>query len=90
MVDVKKYEAITKLHLSEDERSLIEGQIENLFSGFNKLEKVDCSNTIPLVSVVELLNVSREDVASQSVDPKEILKHAHTDNEEYFELPRII
>jgi len=90
MEDLKLFEAINKIELTDLERGLVNEQIDNLFSSFDSLSLIDTTDTIPLVSVIDVSNVMREDIVSQSVSRETLLLNAHTTNEEYFEIPRIL
>ena len=90
MDEIKKYETINKFLLSDEEYTYISEHIERYIESFEELTKYDMLGTEPLVSVLINTNVFREDIPYQPVDPKTLLSSAHSDNEEYFEIPGIL
>jgi len=59
-LDIKKYESITKIGLDEDERAVIAGRVAFLTESFDELERF-ITDAEPLVSVLDIKNVLRED-----------------------------
>lgn len=90
MDDIRKYEVLNKIELSEEERNWIELQVDSLFCSFDKLSEIDTNNIEPLMSVLELSNIMREDKVLQTISRETLLSNAHTNNPQYFEIPRIL
>ncbi|MCL2319662.1 MAG: Asp-tRNA(Asn)/Glu-tRNA(Gln) amidotransferase subunit GatC [Treponema sp.] len=90
MKDIKEYEAMTKLDLPEEERRLLSGRISRLMDSFSVLEKIDTSGTEPLVTVLDLKNILRDDVAKKIVTRDELLSAAPEEYDGYFQVPRTL
>ena len=90
MDEIKRYENINKFVLTDEEREWVRERVDFLFDGFLQLEDIDTSDISPLISVLNLSNIMRDDVASEDRWREKLLSTAHTDNPEYFELPRIL
>ena len=90
MIDIGKYEAITKIDLDEDERKYIEQEISSLMNDFDKLGEIDTEGIEPLVTVLELSNIYRDDIAVKWESRDRLLDNAPSRVGEYFEIPKIL
>ena len=54
------------------------------------MEKVDTDGVEPLVTVLDLKNVLREDVSSQLVSRDTLLENAPEEYDGYFQVPKTI
>ena len=89
-MDIKIYEAMAKLDLPENERQLISDQVDTLTSGFDALGRIDTSGTEPLVTVLELNNIMRDDIAKKFITREELLSGAPEQYNGYFKVPKTI
>ena len=87
MVDIKEYEAMAMLELPDDERERLAERFDALVSGFTALERIDADGVKPLVTVLNLNNVLREDVALKHISREEILANAPEHSDGYFQVP---
>ncbi|MCL2391160.1 MAG: Asp-tRNA(Asn)/Glu-tRNA(Gln) amidotransferase subunit GatC [Oscillospiraceae bacterium] len=87
MLEINGYEAMAMLDLDEAERKQLAMHIEGLKESFSALDSVDTSGILPLVSVPQLQNVLREDVADKMMSRDEILKNAPEQYDGYFQVP---
>ena len=80
------------LELPESESALIRGSFDEVAGGFAVLDEFagDLSGVPPLVSVLDLNNVLREDVASKAFSREEILSNAPEQYDGYFQVPAAI
>ena len=90
MKDIKIYEAMAKLDLPEAERQLVKDRVEKLLESFSALENIDTSNTEPLVTVLNIKNVMREDIAKKFITREELLSNAPEQYDGYFQVPKTI
>jgi len=84
------YEALNKLSLSEDERSRISGCAGMLVESFQILEGFDTSGVKPLVTVLDIQNVLREDVQVKAIPRDELLANAPDARGGYFRVPKTL
>ena len=84
------YESMVMLDLPEDESVRLSERYDEIVSGFDVLDDIDVSSALPLVSVLELQNVMREDVASKLISRDELLKNAPEQHEGYIQVPAAI
>jgi len=90
MENLKDYEAMAKLELTENEREKISADAKQLFEGFDKLLQIDTENVQPLLSVLDIKNILREDKSIKIFTREELLKNAMTENDGYFQAPKIM
>lgn len=90
MSKLEKYEPMAKLSLEGDERAWAEDIIERLEKEFDAFEAIDTEGVEPMVTVLALTNVLREDVSEQIVSRETLLENAPAEYDGYFEVPRTI
>ena len=90
MLDIKDYEAMSKLCLPEEERALLSARAEALTKSFDELAAVDTEGVTPLVTVLDIQNVLREDKTSKIVTREELLSGAPEQYDGYFQVPKTL
>ena len=90
MLDIRNYEAMSKLCLPEDERALLAARAEVLTKSFDELAGIDTAGAEPLVTVLELQNVLREDKTAAVVTREELLSGAPEQYDGYFQVPKTL
>ena len=81
------YESMVMLDLTDDERNVLTERFKSVTGEFAVLDDIDVNGVLPLVSVLDLQNVLREDVAEKVISRDELLKNAPEQNEGYFQVP---
>jgi len=84
------YEGMAMLDLSESERALLRERFEEISDGFSALDAYDTDGVVPLVSVLDLHSVMREDVASSFMPRDELMANAPEKHDGYFQVPAAI
>ena len=84
------YEPMAKLSLDGESRAWADEIIARLEGEFEKMESVDTEGVEPLVTVLDLRNVLREDVSSQLVERDTLLENAPEEYDGYFQVPKTI
>ena len=84
------FEGMAMLDLAESERERVMERFDEVSSGFAVLDDFDTSGVLPLVSVLDLNNVLREDVAARAFSRDEILENAPEQVDGYFQVPAAI
>ena len=90
MQDIKKYEAMAKLDLSEAERQSLSERMDKLIAGFSALESIDTEGTEPLATVLNIQNVLRDDAAKKLFTREELLSNAPEQHEHCFQVPKAL
>ncbi len=84
------YEPMAKLSLDAESRAVADDIIARLEGEFEKMEKIDTEGVEPLVTVLDLKNVLREDVSAQIVSRDTLLENAPEEYDGYFQVPKTI
>ena len=87
---IKKYEQMAKLDLAETERAALAKEATVLEESFRKLSDIDTGGVRPLLSVLDIHNVLREDVAVKEFSREKILENAPEQYDGYFEVPKTL
>ena len=87
MYDIRQYEEMAMLDLPCGERELLGKCLDNLTSGLASLESIDTGCIVPLVSVLDLSNVLREDISNKLLTREETLANAPKQSDGYFQVP---
>ena len=90
MENIKEYEAMAKLDLPEAERRLVSDRADMLIDSFTELERVDASGVEPLITVLDVKNVFREDIGVKMLSREELLSGAPEQYDGYFMVPRTL
>jgi len=87
MLSVTEYEAMAMLCLQNEERDIVEERLKELEKSFSKLDRINTTNVQPLVSVLDIKNVFREDISAKIISRDEILENAPEQYDGYFQVP---
>lgn len=81
---------LARLALTEEERTLFEGQLDSILKYMEKLNELDTSGIEPTSHVIDMSNVMREDAARPSLDREDALMNAPDRTEAFYRVPKII
>jgi aspartyl-tRNA(Asn)/glutamyl-tRNA(Gln) amidotransferase subunit C len=81
---------LARLALTEEEKTLFEGQLDSILKYMEKLNELDTSGIEPTSHVIDMSNVMREDVARPSLDREDALMNAPDRTEAFYRVPKII
>ena len=87
---VLRLEKLARLQLSEEEREVIQGDLNKILGMVDKLKEIDTDNVEPLVYMNEEVNVLREDVVKNQVPREDALRNAPAEDGTYFKVPKVI
>ena len=87
---IKDYEILNKFELSEDDFVKISAYADKLTKSFKQLEDIDTSGIQPLVTVLDIQNVLREDINIKTISREELLANAPDSNGGFFRVPGIL
>jgi len=90
MENIKDYEAMVKLDLPEEERRWVSGRMDMLTGSFRALENIDTSGVEPLVTVLGIQNILRDDISIKTITRGELLANAPEQYDGYFQVPRTL
>ena len=87
---ILKLEKLSRLQLSETERTQIQTDLNKILGMVEKLQELDLSKVEPLVYITEEVNVLRADEVKNQVSREAALSNAPDRNEEYFKIAKVI
>ena len=87
MLNIKKYESVAMLDLSDGERELLCERATVLTEGFDALEAIVTDGIEPLVSVLDLHTILREDISVKFSKRDDIMANAPEQCDGYFQVP---
>ena len=90
MDNIKTYEAMAKLDLSDDERRQISGMADMLVKSFSVFSSVNTDNTEQMYTVLNVQNIFREDVCAKMLSREELLANAPMQYDGFFQVPKTI
>ena len=89
-LDVSYVAKLARLDLTEEERQLFQGQLEEVLAYANKLGDVDVSGVEAAAHAVPLFNVFREDQPRNWFTAEEALRNAPRQANGLFIVPKVV
>jgi len=87
MQNIEQFETMSMLELPDDERAQICKFADTITAGFGSLEHINTDNTQPLVTVLDLHSILREDISEKRFQRDDILANAPEQYDGYFQVP---
>ncbi|RDV84024.1 Asp-tRNA(Asn)/Glu-tRNA(Gln) amidotransferase subunit GatC [Ammonifex thiophilus] len=88
--EVEHVAALARLELSEEEKELFAQQLREIIEYVNILQELPTDDVPPLVHVVPLKNVWREDEVEEHLEVEEVLSRAPDREERFFRVSRVV
>ena len=88
--DVEYVAALAQLDLDEATKERLVVELGDILSYMDKLNELDTDGVEPMMQVLEMTNVYREDEVRPSLDRETALKNAPKTDGEYFLVPKIL
>jgi aspartyl-tRNA(Asn)/glutamyl-tRNA(Gln) amidotransferase subunit C len=88
--DVDYVALLGRLKLTDEERKLYTGQLNNILEHFDRLKELDTAEVPPTAHVLPLKNVFRADRTGPDLAPEQVLAGAPDRDGRYFKVPRIV
>lgn len=89
-IDVKHVAKLANLPLEEDEIKKLGSQLEETLNYIEQLNEVDTKNIKPTSQVTGLVNVTREDIPSQSLSQEQALSNTEEKHNGLFKVKGIL
>ena len=88
--DVEHVAHLARLGLTDDELTLLQGQLNHILEQYAKLAELDTEAIPPTAQTIELENILREDVVTPSLPVDEVLQNAPHAAGGYIVVPAIL
>jgi aspartyl-tRNA(Asn)/glutamyl-tRNA(Gln) amidotransferase subunit C len=89
-ISIEHIANLARLSLSDQEKDLFGGQLEGILSYMDKLNELDTKDIMPTSHVLDIHNVTRDDVPVPSLDREDALLNAPEKTEKFYRVPKII
>ena len=90
MENIVRYEKIAMIKLSESEHETLSERFDTVIADFCALDEYDTTGVEPLVSVLDVHNIMRDDIPMKAIQREELLKNAPEQYDGYFQVPATI
>lgn len=81
---------LSRLQFSEKETTRMQGDLENMLTFIDKINRLDLDGIAPLVYMTEGEDELREDVVIKTITKDEALKNAPDRDTDYFRVPKVM
>ena len=88
--DVEHVAHLARLGLTDDEITLLQGQLNHILEQYAKLAELDTEAIPPTAQTIELENILREDVVTPSLPVESVLANAAEAADGYIVVPAIL
>lgn len=89
-IDVSYVAHLARMHLTEEERKLFQGQMEHILDYVDKIGELDLKGIEPTSHTKPVNNVFRDDVGKPGLDRSVVMDNAPESVDGQFTVPRII
>ena len=87
---LEELEKVNQLSLTQEEKDFVKGFFDKVSSEMASFSEIDTKDVEPMVYVMPLKNVLREDESSQPFTREDLQKGAPEAEDGYWEVPRLI
>ncbi len=88
--EVQRAAILARLRLTAEEEERFTEQLDKILQYMEKLNQVDTSKVEPFTHAVDIVNVLREDKATNRPNAEALLANAPQRDETFFRVPKII
>lgn len=88
--DVKHVAHLARLGLTDDELSLLEGQLNHILDQYTILARLDTEQIPPTAQTIELENILRDDIVRESLPVDAIVGNAPEREGDFIVVPPIL
>ena len=89
-IDVGYVAELARLELSDEEKAVFQGQLEDIVKYVEKISSIDVEGVEPTMHGRAIVNAFREDTVRPSMDREDALANAPRRTENEFYLPKIV
>jgi aspartyl-tRNA(Asn)/glutamyl-tRNA(Gln) amidotransferase subunit C len=89
-MDIEHLALLARLELSESEKELFSGQVENIINYIDQLNELDTSDVEPTAHILSMKNIFREDNATASLPQNKAMQNAPERDGSFYRVPKII
>lgn len=90
LADVEYVAGLAQLVLTDDMKARMARDLGDILSYIEKLNELDTEGIEPMMHVLDMRNVFREDIQGECLPREQILANAPAQDGEYFLVPQIL
>ncbi len=87
---VAKIARLARIHIPEDKREALAGELSNILGWVEQLGEVDTDNVAPMTSVVEVRLPERDDVITDGDCRDDVLANAPETDAGFYVVPKVV
>lgn len=87
---VRKIARLARIKVKEEELDPLAGELGQILTFVEQLDKVDTADVEPMTSVVEVKLPMREDVVNDGGDAEKVLRNAPAGKHGFFAVPKVV
>jgi aspartyl-tRNA(Asn)/glutamyl-tRNA(Gln) amidotransferase subunit C len=87
--DVRYVARLARLHLEQDERRRMTGELAKILAHIDKMSEIDIGAVPPTAHVLDVVDVTRPDRVETGLPREAALRNAPAVSEECFRVPRM-
>lgn len=88
--NVEYVAALAQLQLDDETKQRLQKEMGDILNYMEKLDELDTNDVQPMMHVLSMTNVFREDVVGESLNEQAVFKNAPDAQDGYFLVPRIL
>ena len=81
---------LARLEIDKNKSEKIKQDLETIIELISSLQTIDTSSIEPLYSPLEMTALTHEDIENSDNKKNQFLENAHSSNEDYFLVPRVV
>ena len=81
---------LARLEIDQSKSEKIQKDLETIIDLIGSLQTIDTSDIEPLYSPLEMTALTHEDIENSDNKKNQFLENAHSSNEDYFLVPRVV
>ena len=89
-IDIDYVANLARIALSEEEKRLFSGQLEEVLTYIEKLNTVEIEGVEPTAHAIPVTNVWRDDMVRPALSPEDALRNAPAAREGMFVVPKVV
>ena len=88
--DVNKIAALARIHIGDEERDALVGELNNIIDWVEMLSEVDTDGVAPMTTVADMQVLMREDLVSDGDSSENVLGNAPDRQGDFYAVPKVV
>lgn len=89
-IDIEHIAKLTRIELTDEERTKFAGQIDQMLTYFEKIQSLDTDGVKAAAHPFDLFNVWQEDVPGECFTPEQALMNAPDQKDNQIRVPQVV